>query len=275
MQTKFIAVQCFQCSTMQVKQAKKSSNKWVCVVCNQKQSVLRVFAEGLMAKDIRQFVQKFNMSRQLSDRKESALEEVEDIFEEEGFSVMEDQKKKRSDWTEYVEYDQDEGSERFEKYERAKDYGGDTFDEAMVVTEMPKPVLKKPKLKDYAAGIGRGKNLLKSVFPNRSKDKRPKNARYQDMQQMRSICSDEEEQIELHRENMASKQNSFMTQILDDDNDLAERTDVSTSKQSEYITLSENENTSNGQLNHKIAANGPVSKWSSYITKEDDTDFSD
>ncbi|XP_073276700.1 uncharacterized protein [Primulina huaijiensis] len=253
----------FTLSLLQVKQAKKSSNKWVCVVCNQKQSVLRVFAEGLMAKNIRQFVQKFNMSRQLSDRKESALEEGEDIFEEEGFSVMEDQKKKRSDWTEYVEYDQDECSERFEKYERAKDYGGDTFDEAMVVTEMPKPVLKKPKLKDYAAEIGHGKNLLKSVFPNRSKAKRPKNARYQDMQQMQSLCSDEEEQIELHLE------------TLDDDNDLAKRTDVSTSKQSEYITLSENENTSNRQLNHKIAANGPVSKWSSYITKEDDTDFSD
>ncbi|XP_073051558.1 uncharacterized protein [Primulina eburnea] len=279
MQTKFIAVQCFQCSTMQVKQAKKSSNKWVCVVCNQKQSVLRVFAEGLMAKNIRQFVQKFNMSRQLSDRKESALEEGEDIFEEEGFSVMENQNKKRSDWTEYVEYDQDECSERFEKYELAKgaDYGGDTdtFDEAMIVTEMPKPVLKKPKLKDYAAGIGHGKNLLKSAFPNRSKAKKPKNARYQDMQQMQSICSDEEEQIGLHRENMASKQKSFRTQILDDDNDLAKIIDVSTSKQSECITLSENENTSNGQLNHKIAADGPLSKWSSYITKEDDTDFSD
>lgn len=47
------------------------------------------------------------------------------------------------------------------------------------MTEMPKPVLKKPKLKDYAAGIGNGKNLLKPVFPNRSKAKKPNNVRYE------------------------------------------------------------------------------------------------
>ncbi|KZV26285.1 hypothetical protein F511_40603 [Dorcoceras hygrometricum] len=161
-----------------------SSNKWVCVVCNEKQSVLRVFAEGFMAKSIRQFVQKFNMSRQLSDRKELALEDGEDIFEE-GLSATEEQKKKRTDWTEYVECDQDECSERFEKYVRAKgaDSGDDTFDEAMVVTEMPKSVRKKANLNDYAAGIGHEKNLLKPVFPNRSKAKRPKNARYQDLRE--------------------------------------------------------------------------------------------
>ncbi|XP_073136534.1 uncharacterized protein [Henckelia pumila] len=273
MQTKFIAVQCFQCFTMQVKQAKKSSNKWVCVVCNQKQSVRRVFSEDYMAKNIRQFVQKFNMSRQSSDRKELALEEGEDIFEKEVFSAMEDQKKKRTDWTEYVEYDREDCSKRFEK---CADSGDDTFDEARVVTEIPKPVLKKPKLKDYAAGIRNGKNLLTPVFPNRSKDKRPKNALYEDMQQRQSICSDEEEQIVLHQETLASKQNSLMIQSLDDKDDLAKKTFVSTSKENDYKTLWEQENTSDGQLNHtRTAANGPVSKWSSYITKEDDADFSD
>ncbi|KAF5955260.1 hypothetical protein HYC85_008116 [Camellia sinensis] len=62
MSTIFIALQCFQCSTMQanlslslslslgirvfdrqVKQKKKSSNKWTCVVCNQK----AISAEGV------------------------------------------------------------------------------------------------------------------------------------------------------------------------------------------------------------------------------------
>ncbi|KAJ0086687.1 hypothetical protein Patl1_07969 [Pistacia atlantica] len=42
---------------------KKSSNKWTCVVCNQKQSVKKVFAQGFMAKDLRGFVQSFNISR--------------------------------------------------------------------------------------------------------------------------------------------------------------------------------------------------------------------
>lgn len=95
------------------------------------------------------------------------------------------------------------------------------------------------------------------------------------MQQRQSICSDEEEQIKLHQENLASKQNSFMIQSLDDEYNFAEKTVVSTSKWNDYTTLNEHENNFDGQLNHKTAANGPVSKWSSYITKEDDTDFSD
>ncbi|XP_044511068.1 MRN complex-interacting protein-like isoform X2 [Mangifera indica] len=61
--TIYIALQCCQCSMMQVKQKKKSSNKWTCVVCNQKQSVRKVFAQGFMAKDLRAFVQSFNISR--------------------------------------------------------------------------------------------------------------------------------------------------------------------------------------------------------------------
>ncbi|PKU68703.1 MRN complex-interacting protein isoform X1 [Dendrobium catenatum] len=59
----FIAVQCVQCSTMQVKQQKKSNNKWVCAVCNQRQSVLKIHARGFLARDIRKFVQEFNLSR--------------------------------------------------------------------------------------------------------------------------------------------------------------------------------------------------------------------
>ncbi|KAL5776536.1 hypothetical protein ACOSP7_009462 [Xanthoceras sorbifolium] len=76
--TIFIALQCCQCSIMQVRQRKKSSNKWTCVVCNQKQSVRNVFAQGYKAKDLRQFVQSFNMSLQdppLSDQQEEEEDE--------------------------------------------------------------------------------------------------------------------------------------------------------------------------------------------------------
>ncbi|KAE9445681.1 hypothetical protein C3L33_22419, partial [Rhododendron williamsianum] len=48
---------------LQVKQRKKSSNQWICVVCNEKQSVRKVFAQGFMAKVVPKFVQTFNMSR--------------------------------------------------------------------------------------------------------------------------------------------------------------------------------------------------------------------
>ena len=52
-----------QVQKKQVKQQKKSSNKWICSICNEKQSVRNVFASSMSAKDIRIFVQQFNLSR--------------------------------------------------------------------------------------------------------------------------------------------------------------------------------------------------------------------
>ncbi|PIN04408.1 hypothetical protein CDL12_23056 [Handroanthus impetiginosus] len=99
---------------MQVKQRKKSSNKWCCVVCNQKQSVRKVFAQGFMAKDIRKFVQNFNMSRQLSDQKQLLEDELEtfDCPTEEQTKT-----KKRNDWTEYVDDQEEEHCGRLDKNE--------------------------------------------------------------------------------------------------------------------------------------------------------------
>lgn len=91
----FLALQCFECSTMQVKQKKKSSNNWICVVCNQKQSVRKVFAQGYKAKDLRLFVQSFNMSRKVADEEKQEVEDGEEIRG----------KNKRSDWSEYLDSD--------------------------------------------------------------------------------------------------------------------------------------------------------------------------
>ena len=92
---------------MQVKQRKKSSNKWTCVVCNQKQSVRKVFAQGYMAKDVREFVQSFNMSRQFAEQNvipaddDKATLEIEDKIPPNG-------KLKRTDWTEYIDPEEDD-----------------------------------------------------------------------------------------------------------------------------------------------------------------------
>ncbi|CAK9174164.1 unnamed protein product [Ilex paraguariensis] len=109
MPTIFIALQCCQCSTMQVKQQKKSSNKWICVVCNQKQSVRKVFAQGLMAKDVRKFVQSFNMSRQFAHQQQEQLvdEEEETLAPStekiDNHDHWKNKKVKRIDWTEYID----------------------------------------------------------------------------------------------------------------------------------------------------------------------------
>lgn len=91
-----------------MKQKKKSSNKWVCVICNQKQSVRKVFAQGYMAKELRFFVQSFNMSRKAADQEQQAAagtfpEVAADGEIDEEVSIV--RGKKRSDWSEYLDSD--------------------------------------------------------------------------------------------------------------------------------------------------------------------------
>ncbi|KAF7140819.1 hypothetical protein RHSIM_Rhsim06G0189600 [Rhododendron simsii] len=54
---------------LQVKQQKKSSNQWICVVCIKKQSVRKVFAQGFMAKVVPKFVQTFNIRYQFEQQR--------------------------------------------------------------------------------------------------------------------------------------------------------------------------------------------------------------
>ncbi|KAL0907774.1 hypothetical protein M5K25_022208, partial [Dendrobium thyrsiflorum] len=107
----FIAVQCVQCCTMQVKQQKKS-NKWVCAVCNQRQSVLQIHARGFLARDIRKFVQEFNLSRMKQESrscdsfspKSDGLHTASEIGSASSFGVEPAcLPKRRTDWSEYLD----------------------------------------------------------------------------------------------------------------------------------------------------------------------------
>ncbi|CAK7346721.1 unnamed protein product [Dovyalis caffra] len=161
-----------------VKQQKKSSNKWTCVVCNQKQSVRKVFSQGYMAKDLRKFVQSFNMSRKIADEQdyvdqEAALiptSEADHIGLNEGY-----QRKRRSDWTEYLDGEEDfnikqEDEEGIGKFGIAGEESG-----PMIVTELPKEMFKKSKLKNYDSGPGSGNccdgNLYKPIFSKKNTSK--------------------------------------------------------------------------------------------------------
>ncbi|KAG0499891.1 hypothetical protein HPP92_004582 [Vanilla planifolia] len=103
----FIAVQCVQCSTMQIKQQKKSSNKWTCAICNQKQSMRRIHGRSYLARDLRHFVQEFNLSRMRleSDAGQPFLspptEECRIGAEDKG----ECPSKRRMDWSEYLDHE--------------------------------------------------------------------------------------------------------------------------------------------------------------------------
>ncbi|KVI07233.1 hypothetical protein Ccrd_014410 [Cynara cardunculus var. scolymus] len=140
-----------------VKQRKKSSNKWSCVICNEKQSVRKVFSQGFMAKDVRKFVQSFNMSRQFVEQQQELPEEA--LVQEQ---IETQPNRKRTDWSEYIDSDINDVG--------VSDDEGDLC-EPNVVTELPKPLFKKPKLSyNYSeAGLDSedGERLRKPVFGKR------------------------------------------------------------------------------------------------------------
>ncbi|XP_030952142.1 uncharacterized protein LOC115975495 [Quercus lobata] len=157
--TMFIAVQCCQCSTMQVKQQqqkkKKKISKWRCVVCNQMQSVCKVFAQGFVAKDLRGFVQSFNMSRAITQPSPLPLplpqfrEEEEDIVHDDR---VHNNKRRSSDWSQFL----DPVEVEEQQVEEESDF------EPKIVTELPQDLFKKQKLNANAD------LLYKPVFSNRN-----------------------------------------------------------------------------------------------------------
>ncbi|XP_021994127.1 uncharacterized protein LOC110890791 isoform X2 [Helianthus annuus] len=166
MSTVFIAVQCFQCSTMQVKQRKKSSNKWTCVVCNAKQSVRKVFSQAFMAKDVRKFVQTFNMSRQFVEQQQE-LREQQTLGHDHTEVQVHQPSNKRTDWSEYVDVEVNEFGSGDDEGELC---------EPNFVTELPKPLFKKPKLRNnYSADCENGENLQRPVFQKRNTKKNVNN----------------------------------------------------------------------------------------------------
>ncbi|XP_065653207.1 MRN complex-interacting protein-like [Hydra vulgaris] len=62
MTQEFQVLQCYKCNTFQVNQVKKSTNKWRCKICDEKQSVRVVHFVGI-AKDCRQHCQELNLKK--------------------------------------------------------------------------------------------------------------------------------------------------------------------------------------------------------------------
>ncbi|KAI3952682.1 hypothetical protein MKX01_013644 [Papaver californicum] len=163
--TSFMAVQCYECSTMQVKHKKKSSNKWNRVVCNEKQSVRKVFYEAFLAKDVRFLVQDFNMSRQFNDQnnRQTLIEAagIGNTYEEYDNETSQNGSnrcclaKRRNDWSEYLE------PEIESKFGSDQEKGCELEPES--VTELPKEIFKRPKLKN-SLGLRRS-GAVKSSNP--------------------------------------------------------------------------------------------------------------
>eukprot|EP01090_Pellita_catalonica_P006231 TRINITY_DN16434_c0_g1_i1.p1 TRINITY_DN16434_c0_g1~~TRINITY_DN16434_c0_g1_i1.p1 ORF type:complete len:150 (-),score=20.22 TRINITY_DN16434_c0_g1_i1:284-733(-) len=84
-----------KCQTYQVQQQKKAKN-WVCKICRQKQTLMKIYATSYKASDIRPIVQDYNMQR--GKREEAAREKLRNQSSSEDSS--EDSGSESSDATE-------------------------------------------------------------------------------------------------------------------------------------------------------------------------------
>ncbi|TVU35314.1 hypothetical protein EJB05_17199 [Eragrostis curvula] len=165
-ETLFLALKCLQCDTMQVKPQKKSSNRWVCVVCNQRQSVLRIYARGYRAADLRRFVQEANLSR---GRRELAPEpEPEWIQTEAAAEEQQDEfprKKKRTDWSEYLDDPGERGG-----CGGVEEGAADGDNDIEVVTELPQERSKgRPRKAQFGVSEKRPKPSTHPTLPKRQR----------------------------------------------------------------------------------------------------------
>ncbi|XP_023549686.1 MRN complex-interacting protein isoform X3 [Cucurbita pepo subsp. pepo] len=248
MSTIFIAVQCFQCSTMQVKQQRRSGNKWICAVCNEKQSVQKVFARAPMAKDVRKFVQSFNMSRKYADEQTK----VDEILDEE--IVDEDQldfnakRKRRSDWSEYLDLEEDRSQTG---RENERELGSD-FTDGKIVTELPEEKTRKHCSTSCSSRPegGEGKRFYRPVFPKRTHI--AKNSAIQASKWRKGVREDDEK-VSL-KANLSSK---------DEIRNWESQSDIEASKWSKGMSKDDE----NACILAKVG--GPSPKWSEYMTEED------
>ncbi|OMP01741.1 hypothetical protein CCACVL1_03015 [Corchorus capsularis] len=111
-----------------------------------------------MAKDLRSFVQTFNMSRKFTDQDQPFDPDIE-------AGDLENQRKRRSDWTEYMD-PEDYRDDRVALQEEER--GGDDL-EPKIVTELPpKEKFKRPKLNNCESGEDGDGQFYKPVFSKRN-----------------------------------------------------------------------------------------------------------
>ncbi|BBN10282.1 hypothetical protein MPTK1_5g02290 [Marchantia polymorpha subsp. ruderalis] len=183
---KFHAVQCFSCGAMQVKQAKKASNKWSCSICNEKQSLRKVFFASDAAKDVRSFVQQANLTRghileataecfNSSDVKENLVERYEAAIEPQNGNRL----PRRSNWDDFLQQE-----DQYSDQENIVDP-----DDAKYVTSVPDVRPRKPQRRVISSHDGpSGRRALSPQKFADSISKKSRELKESGLQSRFSIC---------------------------------------------------------------------------------------
>ena len=143
------------CQVKQQQQKKKKKiSKWRCVVCNQMQSVCKVFAQGFIAKDLRGFVQSFNMSRAITQPSPLPPPQFREEEEEEDIVRVHNNKRRSSDWSQFL----DPVEVEEQQVEEESDF------EPKIVTELPEDLFKEQKLNANADLLYNRNSTAKNVI---------------------------------------------------------------------------------------------------------------
>ncbi|XP_059489768.1 MRN complex-interacting protein [Neocloeon triangulifer] len=120
MPQEFHVLRCFACSTFQVHIVKKSSNKWQCKMCNEKQSIKQVFGRGT-GQECRVHVQKLNASRITSEEMQNShctemtLQKEDLVYSEvqqfDPFNQPFQPQTSESKWSNFLQVDKEESSD--------------------------------------------------------------------------------------------------------------------------------------------------------------------
>lgn len=193
-------------------------------MCNQKQSIRKVFAQGLMARDIRKFVQECNMSRKSAEEKVPTSTQSEDIHCE-WMSIG--QKKKRTDWNEYIDLGEDQGNVELDENEEGKG-------EPRIVTELPKELCKKQRWNNYSSKgmVTGGEGGNRPYRPHISK----KNNNNKQIKSSVEVVDDDEE---IWPQMATSKWNESETVRIADEESGTLKKGAACSKWSTYLMLDE------------------------------------
>ncbi|XP_038885326.1 MRN complex-interacting protein [Benincasa hispida] len=276
MATIFIAVQCFQCSTMQVKQQRKSGNRWICAVCNEKQSLQKVFARASMAKDVRKFVQNFNMSRKYADEQAKADELLDGGIVDEDKLDCSARRKRRNDWSEYLDPEEDRSHNG---RENEGELESESTDEK-IVTEIPEVKTRKSGSTSCSRwSEGEGDGFYRPIFSKRkhiannlSSQDEVRNWESTSTIQTMKWSKGNDEQIISKAKNLSApfqdkKMSKNSHKIADEIQNWELQSEIEASKGSKDMSKDDENSRTKTSILAKVR--GPSSKWSEYITEED------
>ncbi|GAM17608.1 hypothetical protein SAMD00019534_007830, partial [Acytostelium subglobosum LB1] len=162
MALEYILIQCYSCSMFQVKQ-KTKVNSFTCVICHEKQSIMRIYGISYQAKDLRDLVKKYNLEqgqkreRSANDEEEEGHEFTFDDDTNQQNMIQQPLQQSTSDWKQYFDdNDQDEENDLINKYYNESTHNNDNIE---VTTDISTLGNQKKRARTYSSRGRGGKSV--------------------------------------------------------------------------------------------------------------------